>query len=95
LADSRATSAPTPPPAGLPITICGEAAGRPVEALALMSLGYRRLSMQASRIAPIKRMIRSVSLAELAPRVQAAIEDDGPTIRDKILMVAGELAVKM
>ncbi|RYZ00024.1 MAG: phosphoenolpyruvate--protein phosphotransferase, partial [Alphaproteobacteria bacterium] len=51
--------------AGLPITVCGEAGGRPLEALALIALGYRRLSMQSARIAPIKLLVRSVDLSQL------------------------------
>src|SRR5262245_19105964 len=60
--------------AGLPITVCGEAAGRPLEALALIALGYRRLSMQTSRIAPIKLLVRSIDVSKMAPRVQSALD---------------------
>jgi phosphotransferase system enzyme I (PtsP) len=42
--------------AGLPVTICGEAAGRSLEAMAFAALGFRRLSMPASGIGPVKRM---------------------------------------
>src|SRR5262249_28499266 len=59
--------------AELPITVCGDAAGRPLEALALIALGYRRLSMQAARIAPIKLLVRSVDLSKLAPGVQSLL----------------------
>ncbi|MBI1359199.1 MAG: phosphoenolpyruvate--protein phosphotransferase [Alphaproteobacteria bacterium] len=76
--------------AGLPITVCGESAGRPLEALMLMGLGYRRLSMQASRIAPMKLLIRSVDMSALTPRVQAAVEGGEGTIRNQMLSVAHE-----
>ncbi len=76
--------------AGLPITVCGESAGRPLEALMLIGLGYRRLSMQASRIAPMKLLIRSVDMSALAPRVQAAVEGGEGTIRNQMLSVAHE-----
>ncbi|MEZ5937246.1 MAG: phosphoenolpyruvate--protein phosphotransferase [Hyphomonadaceae bacterium] len=80
--------------AGLPITICGEAAGRPLEALTLMALGYRRLSMHASRLAPIKQMVRSVDLSRLAPAVQEAIESDAPSLRNEILSTASAAGVQ-
>ena len=57
-----------------PITVCGEAAGRPLEALALIALGYRKLSMQASRIAPVKLLVRSVDMSALAQHVQAVLD---------------------
>jgi phosphotransferase system enzyme I (PtsP) len=79
--------------AGLPITICGEAGGRPLEALMLMGLGYRRLSMQASRIAPIKKLIRSVDLSALSPRVQAAVEGSDQPIRNQMLSMAKEFGL--
>jgi phosphotransferase system enzyme I (PtsP) len=81
--------------AELPITVCGEAAGRPLEALALVAIGYRRLSMQASRIAPIKLLIRSVEMERLAKRVQEALDAKDETIRNAMLSVADEFGVKI
>jgi phosphotransferase system enzyme I (PtsP) len=80
--------------AELPITVCGEAAGRPLEALTLAALGYRRLSMQASRIAPIKLLMRSINLASLAPRLQAALDGD-QSIRNAMLSIAQESGLKI
>jgi phosphotransferase system enzyme I (PtsP) len=81
--------------AELPITVCGEAAGRPLEALALVAIGYRRLSMQASRIAPIKLLIRSVEMERLAPRVQAALDGGEQSIRNAMLSVVDEFGLKI
>jgi phosphotransferase system enzyme I (PtsP) len=81
--------------AELPITVCGEAAGRPLEALTLAALGYRRLSMQASRIAPIKLLVRSLDLGKLAPRVQAVLEDGEESIRNAMLSIAEDFGVKI
>lgn len=80
--------------AGLPITVCGEAGGRPLEALALIALGYRRLSMQSARIAPIKLLVRSVDLSQLAPRVQAALEGGEPNVRKAIEAIALDFGIK-
>jgi phosphotransferase system enzyme I (PtsP) len=81
--------------AGLPITVCGEAAGRSLEALTLIALGYRRLSMQASRIAPIKLLIRSIDAAELARRVHAALDSGDQSIRNAMLSIAQDFDVKI
>ncbi len=56
---------------GVPLTMCGELAGRPIEALALLAIGMTRLSMGPSSIGPIKDMILG---CELKP-IRAAISD--------------------
>jgi phosphotransferase system enzyme I (PtsP) len=81
--------------AELPITICGEAAGRPLEALTLALLGYRRLSMQASRIAPIKLLMRSIDLASLAPGMQSVLDNEDQSIRNAMLSIARESGLKI
>ena len=40
--------------AGVPLTLCGEMAGNPLEAMALIGCGIRRLSMSAGSIASVK-----------------------------------------
>jgi phosphotransferase system enzyme I (PtsP) len=81
--------------ADLPITVCGEAAGRPLEALALIALGYRQLSMQAARIAPIKLIVRSVDASILAPRVQKALDAGDGSVRNAMLSIANDFGVKI
>jgi phosphotransferase system enzyme I (PtsP) len=56
-----------------PVTVCGEIAGRPLEAMALIALGYRSLSMSPTALGPVKAMLlqldaqaaRTVLLAEM------------------------------
>ncbi len=50
----------------VPINICGEIAGRTLEAMALVGIGYRSLSMSAGSVGPIKSMIRSTDIAKLS-----------------------------
>ncbi len=51
--------------AGRPISVCGEMAGRPLEAMALLGLGLNRLSMAPSAIGPVKTMLRSLEIGPL------------------------------
>ncbi len=81
--------------AELPITVCGEAGGRPLEAITLAALGYRKLSMQAARVAPIKLLIRSIDMSVLAPRVQGLLDSTEPSIRNALLSVATDLGLKI
>jgi phosphotransferase system enzyme I (PtsP) len=46
-----------------PLTLCGEMAGKPIEALSLIGLGFRTLSMAPASIGPVKSMIRSLDAA--------------------------------
>ncbi len=64
--------------AGKPVTLCGEIAGRPLDALALAAIGYRSLSMASAAIGPIKSMIRAVELAPVSGRVNALVDQGAP-----------------
>jgi phosphotransferase system enzyme I (PtsP) len=48
------------------VGVCGEMGGRPLEAMALLGLGLRRLSITPAGIGPVKAMIRSLNLAQLS-----------------------------
>src|SRR5690606_23097577 len=51
--------------AGTPVTLCGELAGRPISAMALLGIGYRSISMSPAAIGPVKAMLRELPLGEL------------------------------
>jgi phosphotransferase system enzyme I (PtsP) len=72
---------------GVPLTMCGELAGKPVEALALMSIGMTRLSMSPPSIGPIKEMVLGLELEPIRKSVAAALLDgaDGVGIRELLL----------
>lgn len=71
----------------VPITMCGELAGKPIEALALMAIGMTRLSMGPPSIGPIKEMVLAVELEPIKASVSAALSDgnDGVGIRELLL----------
>ena len=48
------------------LTLCGEMAGRPIEAMTLIGLGIRRMSMAPASIGPVKAMILSLDQERLA-----------------------------
>jgi len=51
--------------AGKPVTLCGEIAGRPLTALALVAIGFRSLSMSAASIGPVKAMLLDLDVGKL------------------------------
>jgi len=49
-----------------PISVCGEIAGRPLEAVTLAALGYRALSMPVTGIGPVKAALMKLDTQDLA-----------------------------
>ena len=47
----------------VPLALCGEMAGHPLDAMALVGIGFRVLSMAPGSVGPVKAMIRSLDLA--------------------------------
>ncbi|WP_240002330.1 phosphoenolpyruvate--protein phosphotransferase [Oleisolibacter albus] len=52
--------------AGVDLSLCGEMASRPLDAMALLGVGLRRLSVSPPAFFDIKAMVRSVDVGELA-----------------------------
>jgi phosphotransferase system enzyme I (PtsP) len=70
--------------ANTPISLCGEMAGRPLEAMALVGLGFRQLSMTPSAIGPIKTMVRSLSVGELKRYLDSLKDVSTHSLREKL-----------
>ncbi len=75
---------------GKPVTVCGEMASKTVGALALIALGYRKLSLVASAVGPVKAMALELDVGKAAALVKALIShrDGGGSIRDKLVAFA-------
>ncbi len=61
----------------LPVTICGELAGNPLAAMALIGLGFRTLSMSPAAIGPVKAMILALDAGKVRDRVGALLNGGG------------------
>ncbi len=60
----------------VPVSLCGEMAGRPLDAMALIGLGFRTISMPPTSVGPVKMMIRSLNAAALQEYLKSV---DGQT----------------
>ena len=69
---------------GVDIGVCGEMGGRRLEALALMGIGYRRLSITPAAVGPIKELVRKVDLAELSAAMTAWLADPTCNLRSAL-----------
>jgi phosphotransferase system enzyme I (PtsP) len=82
-------------PAGVDLSVCGEMAGRPVEALALLALGVRTLSMAPGSIGPVKAMVRSLDLTEASAFVTSALTFPDQPLRETLRLFAADHAVEI
>jgi phosphotransferase system enzyme I (PtsP) len=57
------------------LTLCGEIAGRPISAMALLALGYKSISMSPTLIGPVKAMLLELDVADLRKTLLPAIDE--------------------
>jgi phosphotransferase system enzyme I (PtsP) len=75
------------------LSLCGEMAGKPLDAMALIGLGLRTLSMQPAQIGLIKTMIRSIDTREIGPFVDQLCHRTDHSLRTRLLAFAAERGV--
>lgn len=73
--------------------LCGEMGGRPLEAMALLALGYHRLSITPAAVGPIKAMVRSLNLEEASAMMVTLLAKPPPDMRAHLTAWANEKAV--
>lgn len=78
-----------------PVTVCGEIAGRPLEAMALIGLGFRRLSMPPSGIGPVKRMVLGLDSSRARETVSAVLHSNAPSVREELTDAATRLQIAL
>ena len=63
------------------ITVCGEMGGRRLEALALVGLGIRRLSITPASVGPIKELVRKIDITEITAAMNGWLASPPPDLR--------------
>ena len=72
------------------VTVCGEMGGRRLEALALIGLGIRRLSITPAAVGPVKELVRKIDTAEIAAAMTGWLASPPPDMRAALLGWAKE-----
>lgn len=70
---------------GVEMCLCGEMAGNPMDAAVLIALGFKKLSMQAQSIGPIKQMVLSLNAGALRGYVNKLMAGRDHSLRNKLL----------
>jgi phosphotransferase system enzyme I (PtsP) len=78
---------------GTPVSVCGEMAGRPIEAFALIALGYDQLSMPPGGIGPVKQMVLSCDREAARRGVEGLLRGSGGSVRSEVETLARKLSV--
>ena len=80
---------------GVPLTLCGEMAGRPLEAMALIGLGFRSISMAPASVGPVKAMILSLDAGNLSRHLDELLESRNTSLREDLRHFAAEHGVQV
>ncbi len=75
--------------------VCGEMGGRRLEALALLGIGFRRLSITPAAVGPIKELVRKVDLAELTAAMNSWLAEPGIDLRQALTDWAAEREIEV
>ncbi|MDV3458131.1 phosphoenolpyruvate--protein phosphotransferase [Sphingomonas sp. HF-S4] len=81
--------------ADVPVGVCGEMGGRPLEAMALIGLGIDRLSITPAAVGPIKAMVRSLDRAPLVATMAGLLADPRGSLRETLTAWATEHSVEL
>ncbi|MBU2017014.1 MAG: peptidase, partial [Alphaproteobacteria bacterium] len=79
----------------VPVGVCGEMGGRTLEAMALVGLGIRRLSITPASVGPVKAMIRAVDAAELQALMRELLDGGVRDIRASLTQWAVERNIEL
>jgi phosphotransferase system enzyme I (PtsP) len=66
------------------VAVCGEMGGRTLEALALMGIGIRRLSITPAAVGPIKAMVRSTSHSDICAKMEELLNNPTEHLREEL-----------
>jgi phosphotransferase system enzyme I (PtsP) len=78
-----------------PFSLCGEMAGRPLEAMALIGLGYRSISMAPASVGPVKSMLLTLDAGNLERWLRPNIDGGTDSLRARLKRFAEEQGVEV
>ncbi len=79
----------------VPLTLCGEMAGRPLEAMALIGLGFRSISMAPASIGPVKTMILALDAKRVAALAEDFLASGRGSLRPHLRQFAGQNSIEI
>ena len=80
---------------GVPLSLCGEMGGRPLEAMALVGLGFRKLSIPPAAVGPVKTMVLALDAGELEGFLAGRLGGGEPSLRPQLEAFARERKIPL
>ncbi len=80
---------------GVYCSVCGEMASNPIEAMALVGLGFRNLSMSGSSFGRVKSMVRSMDALAMADYVNTLLKSSQKTFRPQLISYANDHGIEI
>ena len=81
--------------AGVYCSVCGEMASNPIEAMALIGLGYRNLSSTGTSFGRVKSMIRTINAEEVSDYVKSLLKSKKRTLRPQLMAYAYDHGIEI
>jgi phosphotransferase system, enzyme I, PtsP len=75
---------------GVPVNLCGEMAGRPIEAMALIGVGLQSISMAPAAVGPVKSMILALDQRKFSAFLEPLLSGAQRSLRPDIERFAQE-----
>jgi phosphotransferase system enzyme I (PtsP) len=79
----------------VPVGVCGEMGGRTLEAMALLGIGIRRLSITPASVGPVKAMVRSLDVAALSAHCTELLKGGVANLREPLAQWASDNNVEL
>jgi phosphotransferase system enzyme I (PtsP) len=79
----------------VPLTLCGEMAGKPLEAMVLIGLGFRSISMAPASVGPVKAMVLSLDAGNLQERLDELLDTRNTSLREDLKRFAADSGVQI
>ncbi len=81
--------------ANVPCSVCGEMASSPIDAMALIGLGFRNLSVSSASYGKVKAMIRSLSAKGIEDYLNNILSSSRRTLRPQLKSYAVDHAIEI
>jgi phosphotransferase system, enzyme I, PtsP len=75
---------------GVPVNLCGEMAGRPIEAMALIGVGLQSISMAPAAVGPVKSMILALDQRKFSAFLEPLLSGTQRSLRPDLERFAQE-----
>lgn len=81
--------------ANVPVSVCGEMAGHPLEAMVLIALGFGTLSVPAQSVEAVKTMIPTLDTRRLVPYLEHLMASREHSLRERLLSFARDHDIRI